>query len=92
MPTDTYDRSFPYYQWWPKKGGTEWISYEYENPKKVSSSSVYWYDDGPWGGCRLPKNWKLYYKDMSGNWNPIKILSLIRFIKEFATKSFLNLS
>lgn len=34
MPTDTYDRSFPYYQWWPKKGGTEWISYEYENPKK----------------------------------------------------------
>ena len=72
VPTDTYDRSFPYYQWWPKKGGTEWISYEYENPKKVSSSSVYWYDDGPWGGCRLPKNWKLYYKDMSGNWNPIK--------------------
>lgn len=38
----------------------------------MSSSSVYWYDDGPWGGCRLPKNWKLYYKDMSGNWNPIK--------------------
>lgn len=71
FPMDADDRSVPYFQWWPKKGSTEWIIYEFEKPRQLSASSVYWYDDGPWGGCRLPKNWKLYYKDMSGNWCPV---------------------
>ena len=32
---------------------------------------MYWYDDGPWGGCRVPKSWKIYYKDATGNWSPV---------------------
>lgn len=68
LPKDENDRTVPYYHWWPKEGTTEWISYEFPEAMTVSTSTVYWYDDGPWGGCRVPKSWKLYYKDNSGNW------------------------
>lgn len=67
-PKDENDRTIPYYHWWPKEGTTEWISYEFPESMTVSSATVYWYDDGPWGGCRVPKSWKVYYKDAAGNW------------------------
>lgn len=68
VPKDENDRTIPYYHWWPKEGTTEWISYEFPESMTVSSATVYWYDDGPWGGCRVPKSWKVYYKDAAGNW------------------------
>ena len=72
VPKDENDRTIPYYHWWPKEGTTEWISYEFPEEMEVSSSTVYWYDDAPWGGCRVPKSWKIYYKDASGNWTPVQ--------------------
>ena len=71
LPKDENDRSVPYYHWWPKQGTTEWISYNFPGDKEVQSATVYWYDDGPWGGCRVPKSWKIYYKDAAGNWVPV---------------------
>ncbi len=71
VPKDENDRSVPYTHWWPKQGTTEWLSYELPSEEAVQSATVYWYDDGPWGGCRVPKSWKLYYKDASGNWQPV---------------------
>ncbi len=68
VPKDEYDRSMPYFHFWPKEGTTEWIAYEFPEATKVQQSTVYWYDDAPWGGCRVPKSWKLYYLDNSGNW------------------------
>ncbi|WP_163713708.1 glycoside hydrolase family 127 protein [Mangrovibacterium lignilyticum] len=68
VPKDENDRTVPYYHWWPKEGTTEWISYEFEEEKTVSSSTVYWYDDAPWGGCRIPEWYKVYYKDTTGEW------------------------
>lgn len=70
-PKDENDRTAPYYHWWPKEGTTEWIAYEFDQPQQISSSTIYWYDDAPWGGCRIPQSWKLYYKDASGNWQPV---------------------
>ncbi|WP_301230831.1 glycoside hydrolase family 127 protein, partial [Phocaeicola sartorii] len=58
VPKDENDRSVPYYHWWPKQGTTEWISYEFLSEATVSSATVYWYDDAPWGGCRIPQSWK----------------------------------
>ena len=72
VPVDENDRSMAYYHWWPKKGGTEWLAYEFPRPQSVSSSTVYWFDDEPWGGCRVPKSWKLYYKDGRGRWMPVE--------------------
>ncbi len=71
IPKDENDRSVPYTHWWPKQGSTEWIAYELPEAQKVQSASVYWYDDGPWGGCRVPKSWNLYYQDEAGEWQPV---------------------
>lgn len=39
--------------------------------KEVSTSTVYWYDDQPWGGCRVPDSWQIYYQDANGAWQPV---------------------
>ena len=71
VPKDGTDRSMPYYHWWPKQGVTEWIAYEFPEASTVQSSTVYWYDDGPWGGCRVPKAWRIFFKNDNGEWQPV---------------------
>lgn len=73
-PQDSKDPSASYLHWWPKKNTTEWVQYDFDSVHTVSQSSVYWFDDGPWGGCRVPLSWKLYYKS-EGQWLPVKALS-----------------
>lgn len=66
-PENSNDHSVGYLHWWPKKGTTEWVSYEFPVPVKVSEVAVYWFDDTGEGECRVPESWKLYYlKD--GQW------------------------
>ena len=71
VPKDENDRSVPYFHYWPKQDTTEWLVYEFPKAETVQSSTVYWYDDGPWGGCRVPREWKLYYRDDKGDWQPV---------------------
>ena len=71
IPKDENDRSIPYFHWWPKKQSAEWIIYEFPQPSTVQSSTVYWFDDGPWGGCRVPKSWRLLYQSPTGEWTPV---------------------
>ncbi len=71
VPNDENDRSVPYTHWWPKNNSTEWLSYEFPEESTVQSSTVYWYDDGPWGGCRVPKSWRILYLDSQGKWQPV---------------------
>jgi hypothetical protein len=71
VPKDESDRSVPYTHWWPKKGTTEWLGYEFPEVSTVQSATVYWYDDGPWGGCRVPKSWRILYRDDQGKWMPV---------------------
>lgn len=72
VPADESDRSVPYTHWWPEKNTTEWLAYEFKQVETISTSTVYWFDDGPWGGCRVPASWKLYYKNESGEWAEVK--------------------
>lgn len=72
VPKDANDRSVPYTHWWPKNNSTEWISYTFPEKTKVQSSTVYWFDDQPWGGCTVPQSWCLYYLDDNGDWQPVK--------------------
>ncbi len=72
VPKDEFDRSMPYYHWWPAQATTEWMTYEFPEPSTIKSSTVYWFDDGPWGGCRVPKWWKIYYMDEAGEWQEVK--------------------
>ena len=71
VPKDENDRSMPYTHWWPKQGTTEWLGYEFPQQSTVQSCTVYWFDDGPWGGCRVPKSWRILYLDAQGQWQPV---------------------
>lgn len=72
IPQSSSDQDIPYYHWWPKTNATEWIQYDFATKTTVSEASVYWFDDAPWGGCRIPKSWRILYK--SGNkWVPVKV-------------------
>jgi len=59
-----------FFHWWPKKGTTEWVECKFPHPTKVSESNLYWFDDTGRGECRLPKGWRLYYRD-GETWKPV---------------------
>ncbi len=71
VPKGPEDRSVPYTHWWPKKGTTEWIAYEFPQATEVSTATVYWFSDKPWGGCDVPKAWRLLYQHADGQWLPV---------------------
>ncbi len=63
LPKSSDDHSIPRLTWWDHKGTSEWVQYDFEKPRKVSSVDVYWFDDTGRGGCRVPQSWHLLYKD-----------------------------
>lgn len=71
-PKNSNDRDNLYYHWWPKKDTLQWVQYTFAKPTTVSSSKVYWFDDSPWGGCRIPASWKLLYRTTNGDWQEVK--------------------
>ncbi|MBM6992485.1 MAG: glycoside hydrolase family 127 protein [Prevotella sp.] len=75
VPADENDRTAPYFHWWPKQGGTEWITYTFPEAKTIQTSTVYWFDDQPWGGCKVPDSWTIEYQDANGNWQPVSHVS-----------------
>lgn len=72
VPKNSNDRDNLNYHWWPKKDTTQWVQYTFAKPATVSSAKVYWFDDSPWGGCRVPASWKLLYQTPNGEWQPVK--------------------
>jgi DUF1680 family protein len=68
-PSDSNDHSVSYLHWWPNRGTTEWVQYDFARPETVSKVEVYWFDDTGRGGCRIPESWRILYK--TGNsWRP----------------------
>lgn len=74
-PANSNDRKVPFYTLWPANNSEEWIVYEFEKPETFSTASVFWYDDGPWGGCRIPLSWSVQYMDKKGKWKDVKAKS-----------------
>lgn len=88
QPKDASDQSNQILHWWPRFGQEEWVQYEFESPKRVQKVRVYWFDDGPNGGCRVPASWKLYYKE-EGDWREVKTEAAYTISKgDFDTLSF----
>lgn len=71
---DSNDKSGNFLHWWPKKNTTEYIQYDFDKEYTVSNSSIYWLDDSPWGGCRIPVSYQLFYQK-DGQWIPVKVIS-----------------
>lgn len=70
-PKNSHDASATYLHWWPKKNTEEYVQYDFDKEYTVSQSSVYWFDDAPFGGCRIPASWKLFYKE-GDQWVAVK--------------------
>jgi len=59
-----------YFDWWPRKGTTEWVEYAFKTPARVSEAEVYWFDDTGRGEVRVPQSWRILYKD-GADWKPV---------------------
>ena len=73
-PRSSDDPSNTYFHWWPRKGTTEWVEYAFEKATSVSEVEVYWFDDTGHGECRVPRSWRVFYKD-GDQWKPVENLS-----------------
>jgi DUF1680 family protein len=80
-PSNSNDHSVSYYHWWPEKDMWEWIQYDFDKPATISKAKVYWFDDGPNGGCRVPDEWEILY--LNGNvWEPVKVKTPYKVTKD----------
>lgn len=69
-PRNSSDHSIPYFHWWPKLGTAEWVRFDFKKPEKVSVVKVYWFDDTGSGACRVPKSWRILYREGQA-WKPV---------------------
>jgi DUF1680 family protein len=72
-PENSNDHGVPYLHWWPKKGSTEWVQFDLASPAEISELAVYWFDDTGVGECRVPREWKAFYRS-NGEWIAMKPL------------------
>ena len=70
-PSSSSDKSIPRFTWWNHRGTTEWVQQEFEKPRTISSTSVYWFDDTGGGACRVPASWQLLYRE-GNHWKPVQ--------------------
>ena len=80
-PKNSNDHSRGYIHWWPEKDTTVWVQYDFQKPETVSVCKVYWFDDGPDGGCRVPASWEILYK-AGEQWQPVKNISEYAITKD----------
>ncbi len=70
-PKHSCDHEVPRFTWWDHRGTEEWVQYDFAKSAKVSQVEIYWFDDTGRGQCRVPKSWKLLYRD-GKQWQPVE--------------------
>jgi hypothetical protein len=70
-PTSSTDTS-SFYDWLPKKGSSEWIQYDFPQKTTLHSTDVYWFAEASGRQIKLPKDWKLLYRD-GDEWKPVEV-------------------
>jgi DUF1680 family protein len=71
LPENFTDGFAPNFDFWPRKGTTEWITYEFARPATVQAVRVSWFDDTGTGECRLPAAWRVLHRTSEGRWEPV---------------------
>ncbi len=69
-PRNSQDKENEFYHWWPRKGTSEWMQFDFAQPTALSAIEVYWLDDTGSGECRVPRSWRLLYRDGDA-WKPV---------------------
>jgi hypothetical protein len=72
LPKNSSDSSALQLDFWPHKGTTEWIKFDWKQKHEISSVKIYWFDDTGRGQCSVPKSWKALYRNNKGNFRPVK--------------------
>ncbi len=73
-PGSSGDHTHPFLHWWPRKGTTEWVQYDFNAPAEVSRVQVYWFDDTGRGECRVPASWRLLARAPGEEgWTPVAV-------------------
>ncbi|MHC4654718.1 MAG: glycoside hydrolase family 127 protein [Planctomycetota bacterium] len=72
LPQSSSDSSALQLDFWPHKDKTEWLQFEWDQKHEISSVKVYWFDDTGRGACRVPKSWKVLYRNAEGNFKPVE--------------------
>ena len=70
LPASSDDENVPRFTWWPRRGSPEWVQYVFPSAKVVTKAAVYWFDDSGHGGCRVPANARLLYREGT-QWKPV---------------------
>jgi hypothetical protein len=70
-PQNATDGFAPNFDFWPHKGTSEWVAYEFAAPTRVRAVTVSWFDDTGTGECRLPAAWRVLYRTEDGRWGPV---------------------
>ncbi|MCA9257127.1 MAG: glycoside hydrolase family 127 protein [Phycisphaerales bacterium] len=74
-PANSGDHDVPRFTWWPRRGTSEWVTFEFDAPIDVGEVNVYWFDDEGRGYCRIPESWNLFYSN-DGHWRPVEMESI----------------
>lgn len=61
----------PRYTWFPNRGTSEWLQYEFAKPKTISMAEVYWYAKKSGSKTTVPESWQVLYKTEAGEWEPV---------------------
>ena len=92
VPASSKDQSIPRFTWWDHQGTTEWVQYDFSQPREVSAVEVYWFDDTGNGKCRAPKSWRLLY-EVGGEWRAVPgAVTTAATVDQFNSVSFPVLS
>lgn len=58
---------------WPHKGTAEWVDVSLPFEDEMSGVDVFWFDDEPVGGCRVPTSWKIQTRcGENGDWTDVE--------------------
>ncbi|HUT11937.1 MAG TPA: hypothetical protein VMY42_15660, partial [Thermoguttaceae bacterium] len=71
LPVDSADSSGLQLDFWPHRGTTEWVQFEWDQQHEISSVKVYWFDDTGRGACHLPESWRVLYRKADGQFEPV---------------------
>ena len=88
-PINSDDHAVARHTFWPHTGTTEWLQARFDEPRKVRSVSVYWFDDtASKGRCRVPASWSLSFRE-GDEWHPVATTDEFGVAKdEFNTITF----
>jgi hypothetical protein len=71
LPANSADASVLQLDFWPHEGTTEWVMFEWDKKHEISSVDAYWFDDTGRGACRVPKSWRVLYRESDGTFRPM---------------------